>query len=124
MCGEINQLTPKVTFFLPPYFSGGGRNTSFESVQPVYDKLLELESQVIHLYSKQKLSKREARQERRYLVYDRPPEGKKKKKQRKCPSSNGISAFTFLNFAMGAMSLAANVVNNINSNNNNNNNNK
>merc|ERR1711868_227505 len=44
-------------------------------------------------------------------------------KRKKCPSSSGISAFTFLNFAMGAMSLAANVVNNINSNNNNNNNN-
>ena len=123
MC-EVNFLNPKLTFFLPPYFPSSGRNTSFEIVQPDYDKLKELESQVIHLYSQQKLSKREARQGRRYLVYDRPPEEKKKKKQRKCPSSNGISAFTFLNFAMGAVSLAANVVNNINSNNNNNNNNK
>merc|ERR1719150_1130271 len=55
---------------------------------------------------------------RRYIIYDRPPEKKKKKKKSKCPSRNGISALTFLNFAMGSISLAANVVNNINSNNN------
>merc|ERR1712181_148023 len=60
---------------------------------------------------------------RRYIIYDRPPEKKKKKKKSKCQSKNGISALTFMNFAMGSISLAANVVNNINSNNNNNNNN-
>ena len=48
---------------------------------------------------------------RRYKVYERqkpaePPEGA-------CPQTGGVSAFTFLNFLMGTISIAASVINNV-----------
>ena len=122
------ELSHRITFMLPSYLglgAGGDNDKSLEIINPTLDTLLDIEAKVLHLYHSQQRYKRhsdsDSRASRRYLVYDRPPEKKKKKKKRKCPSGNGISAFTFLNFAMGAVSLAANVVNNINSNNNNNN---
>ena len=116
----VMDLSHKITFTLPPYLGlavAGDNNKALQIINPSLDTLLDIEAKVIHLYHSQQRYKRHSdggRESRRYLVYDRPPEKKKKKKKRKCPSSNGISAFTFLNFAMGAVSLAANVVNNIN----------
>ena len=110
-------------FILPPYFSDNNTPTLFH---PTYQTLKDIELRVLDIFHTNKISKRSVsdsrRQGRRYLVYDRPPKKKKEKKGKgKCPSSNGISALTFMNFAIGAVSLAANVVNSINSNNNNNN---
>ena len=53
---------------------------------------------------------------RRYQIYERKePE---KKSEGACPSTGGISAFTFINFLLGVVSIAANVLNNNNNNNN------
>ena len=107
-----------LSFVLPPYLSDNNSPTLFH---PTYQTLKDIELRVLDIFHTNKISKRSLsesrRHGRRYLVYDRPPQKKKeKKRKRKCPSSNGISALTFLNFAIGAVSLAANVVNSINSN--------
>ena len=108
---------PNIRFVLPQYLSA---NNSIQLFSPTYRTLTDIQITVSDLYQAQTRLKRSLdgneRQGKRYLVYDRPTEKKKKKRRQKCPSSNGISAFTFLNFAIGAVSLAANVVNNINSN--------
>ena len=108
---------PTTTFLLPPFLSA---DNSLQQFSPTYDTFKDIELRVWDLCKAQNRLRRsldeDEMQGRRYLVYDRPPEKKKKKRRQRCPSSNGISAFTFLNFAIGAVSLAANVVNNINSN--------
>ena len=109
------------SFVLPGYLSDNNSPTLF---RPTYHTLKDIELRVLDIFHTKKISKRSlfesGREGRRYLVYDRPPKKKKEKKRKsKCPSSNGISALTFMNFAIGAVSLAANVVNSINSNNNN-----
>ena len=57
------------------------------------------------------------RVKRRYKIYERKDPDKKP--EAGCPSNNGISVFTFLNFMIGVVSVAANVINNNNNNNNN-----
>ena len=53
---------------------------------------------------------------RRFKIYEKKePE---KKQEGACPQTGGISAFTFINFMMGVISIAATVVNNNNNNNN------
>ena len=58
------------------------------------------------------------RVKRRYRIYERQEPDEKPESG--CPTNNGMSVFTFINFVMGVVSVAANVINNINSNNNNN----
>merc|ERR1711868_88816 len=62
------------------------------------------------------------RVKRKYMIYEKQ-KPKKKEKAANCPPTGGISTFTYLNFLIGVISVAANVINNVNSNNNNNNNN-
>ena len=111
----------KIGFILPDSFEL--RNAT-NILTPTCDQLAIIEQKVIERYHslQHRKTRQSDREGRRYVVYDRPKEEKKKKKQ-KCPSGNGISAFTFLNFVMGSVSIAANLMNNVNSNNDNNNNN-
>ena len=55
---------------------------------------------------------------RKFVVFDEEKKGGKE-----CDSSGSVSTLTFLNFVIGSLSLAANLVSNVNSNSNNNNNN-
>ena len=113
----VMEIAPTLRFQLPEYLCD---NNSTQLFNPTYETFQDIQIRVLDIIKQQQRSKRSLnearRQGRRYLVYDRPPDKKEKKRKRKCPASNGISALTFLNFAIGAVSLAANVVNNINSN--------
>jgi len=116
----LNRTVSTISFILPYDFLS---TNSSQVLTPTCDELAIIERKVIEKYHS--LHRRKTRQSdregRRYVVYDRPKEEKKKKKQ-KC-GGGGVSAFTFLNFVMGSVSIAANLMNNVNSNNDNNNNN-
>jgi len=56
---------------------------------------------------------------RKFVVFDEED----KKGGKECDSAGSVSTLTFLNFAIGSLSLAASLVSNTNSNSNNNNNN-
>ena len=107
------RMSDEITFVLPRFLTTGTGLDIVPLVNLDLDTLDQVERRVAHLHHR---ARREG-EARRFLVYDRKKEKEgSKKKGRKCPASGGISAFTFLNFALGAVSLAANVVNNINSN--------
>ena len=53
-----------------------------------------------------------SRVKRKYMIYEKQ-EPKKKEKAPNCPPTGGISSFTYLNFLMGVISVASNIINNI-----------
>ena len=110
---------PQVRFGLPEIFA---EPNGTRLLTPTCEQLELVRRKVVEQFHLSKNRQRRQSEGRRYVVYDRPKKEKKKKKQ-KCPSGNGISSFTFLNFVMGSISIAANIIDNINSNNNDNNNN-
>ena len=66
------------------------------------------------------------RNKRSYMIYGRPKSKRKKNARQKCKptkSESGLSVFTFLNFVISSISIAANLISNNNNNNNNSNNN-
>ena len=72
------------------------------------------------------VNKKMIRNKRSYMIYDRPKTKRKKNARQECKptkSGSGLSVFTFLNFVISSISIAANLISNNNSNNNNNNNN-
>ena len=60
---------------------------------------------------------------RDFVIFEKPKKKEKIDVDMFCPPSSGLSAFSFMNFMMGTISIAASIMNNINNNNNNNNNN-
>ena len=52
------------------------------------------------------------RVKRKYMIYEKQ-KPKKKEKAANCPPTGGISTFTYLNFLIGVISVAANVINNV-----------
>ena len=82
--------------FIVP-FSGLNHSVSnIDQLMRVYYELSNEDDQILN------------RVKRRYQIYEkRNPE---KKPGTSCPSNNGMSVFTFLNFMIGVVSVAANVI--------------
>lgn len=52
------------------------------------------------------------RVKRKYMIYEKQ-KPKKKDKAANCPQTGGISTFTYLNFLISTISIAANVISNV-----------
>ena len=68
---------------------------------------------LLEIHEKISLDENElSRVKRRYMIYEKQ-DPKKKEKAPNCPPTGGISAFTYLNFLISVISVAANIINNI-----------
>ena len=97
----MSAFSDLITFQDSFTFNLNGVNHSINSVNDIF--------KVQDLMLNEEILKRS---KRRYKVYER--QEAEKKSEGPCPQTGGISAFTFLNFLMGVISIAATVVNNNN----------
>ena len=86
--------------------------------------LLKKENTLFQNFSK--ILDKRTRNKRSYMIYDRMKTKTGQRPIEKCKpakSKSGLSVFTFLNFVISSLSIAASIIDNVNNNNNNNDNN-